>query len=93
MKDPLSEGRQNSGTALPAAARRSRALTLTTLGAASLSGGLRRSPETVVFGPGKPLALLAYLHSPMVLPLRGGGRVGRRQLLFENVQCSMINLQ
>jgi len=62
MKDPLSEERQNSGTALPAAARRSRALTLTTLGAASLSRGPRRSPETVVFGPGKPLALLAYLH-------------------------------
>src|SRR4029077_13589192 len=33
-----------------------------TLGAASLSSGAPRDGETVLFGPGKPLALLVYLH-------------------------------
>lgn len=62
MKKPSSEGRQIPGAALPPGARRSRALTLKTLGSASLSDGSRPPDAAIVFGPGKPLALLAYLH-------------------------------
>jgi len=62
MKEPLSESRQKAAAASATATRRGRALRLTTFGAASLSGGPQRSDETIVFGPGKPLALLAYLH-------------------------------
>jgi hypothetical protein len=46
-------------------------MTLKVLGAASLSGGPRQSDESVVFGPGKPLALLALrAHQPHRLARR-----------------------
>ena len=62
MKEPLSEGRQKPAAASPPPInRRGRVLALMTLGTIALSGGARRAGNTIIFGPGKPLALITYL--------------------------------